>query len=357
MKSIINKKNVDTTKQPLFFGEDLNLQRYDKFRYKKLFDLFEQQLSFFWRPQEVDLSGKEKNDFMSLTDHEKFIFTKNLSYQILLDSVQGRGISHLLGDCSNPEFEAYCKAWEFFETIHSYSYTHIIKNVYPNPSQVFDEILTDKEVQKRTSSVTQYYDDLINSMGDESIDDRKRKLYLTLVSINILEGIRFYVSFACAYAMAQNKKMEGNAKIISLINRDENLHLAFTQTVLKILRDNKDEGFQHIIKDTEETVIGMFENAAKEEMEWAAYLFKDGSMLGLNEQILVQYMRYLTNKRMRAMGLTAIFPDSPNPINWIQNWTESKRVQNAPQQTEIQSYKIGSFSQNMDDIKTDEFSF
>ena len=357
MKSIINKKNVDITKQPMFFGEDLNLQRYDKFKYKKLFDLFQQQLSFFWRPEEVDLSGKEKNDFISLTDHEKFIFTKNLSYQILLDSVQGRGISHLLQDCSNPEFEAFAKSWEFFETIHSYSYTYIIKNVYANPSDVFDQILTDKEVLKRTTSVTKYYDDLINSVSDKDINSKKKKLYLTLVSINILEGIRFYVSFACSYAMAQNKKMEGNAKIISLINRDENLHLAFTQLILKYLRDSKDEGFQHIIKECEGTVTKMFEDAAKEEMEWAAYLFKDGSILGLNEKILVQYMKHLTNKRMRTLGLTPAFEDTPNPINWIQNWTESKRVQVAPQESEIESYKIGSFSQNINDVDVDEFDF
>ena len=357
MKSIINKKTIDTTKQPLFFGEGLNLQRYDKCRYKKLFDLFQQQLSFFWRPEEVDLSGKEKNDFLSLTEHEKFIFTKNLSYQILLDSVQGRGISHLLNDCSNPEFEAFARAWEFSETVHSYSYTYIIKNVYADPSDIFDGILLDKEVLKRTTSVTKYYDDLINSIGDKDVNSRKRKLYLTLVSINILEGIRFYVSFACSYAMAQNKKMEGNAKIISLINRDENLHLAFTQNVLKYLRDNKSEGFQPIVKECEETVVKMFEDAAKEEMEWAAYLFKDGSILGLNEQILVQYMKHLTNKRMRAVGVKPIFPDTTNPINWIQNWTESKRVQNAPQETEIESYKIGSFEQDMSDMDVGDFKF
>lgn len=357
MKSIVNTKKFDSVKQPLFFGEGLSLQRYDKFRYKKLFDLFEQQLSFFWSPKEVDLSGKEKNDFLSLTDHEKFIFTKNLSYQILLDSVQGRGISHLLTDCSNPEFEAFAKSWEFFETLHSYSYTHIIKNVYPDPSVVYDEILTDKEVLKRTTSVTKYYDDLINSIDEKNIDSRKKRLYLTLVSINILEGVRFYVSFACAYAMAQNKKMEGNAKIISLINRDENLHLAFTQNVLKYLRDNKDEGFQPIIKECEQTVVQMFEDAAKEEMEWAAYLFKDGSILGLNEQILVQYMKYLTNKRMKAVGIKPAFPDTTNPINWIQNWTESKRVQIAPQQAELQSYKIGSFDQDMSDMDVNDFKF
>ena len=205
MKSIINKTNVDSTREPLFFGQPLNLQRYDRFRYKKLFDLFQQQLSFFWRPEEVDLSGKEKNDFMSLTDHEKFIFTKNLSYQTLLDSVQGRGIGHLLTDCSNPELEAFARAWEFSETVHSYSYTYIVKNVYANPSVIFDEILTDPEVLARASSVTKHYDELISSLG-KSVDERKKALYLTLISINILEGIRFYVSFACNYALAQTKR-------------------------------------------------------------------------------------------------------------------------------------------------------
>jgi len=356
MKSIINKKNVDTTLQPLFFGEGLNLQRYDKFRYKKLFDLFQQQLSFFWRPEEVDLSGREKNDFISLTDHEKFIFTKNLSYQTLLDSIQGRGISHLLADCSNPEFEAFARAWEFSETIHSYSYTYIVKNVYANPSEVFDNILTDKEVLKRASSATEHYDKLINSLGSSEYD-RKKALYLTLVSINILEGIRFYVSFACNYALAQNKKMEGSAKIISLINRDENLHLAFTQIVLKTLRDQEDEGFKHIVDDCQDTVIQMYKDAGEEEMAWAGYLFKDGSILGLNEKILVQYMQHLTNKRMRSIGLPPVFADTPNPINWIQNWTESKRVQIAPQESEIESYKIGSFEQDIDSIDTKEFDF
>lgn len=354
MKLIINNKNIDTTKEPLFFGEDLNLQRYDNPKYKKLFELFLQQLSFFWRPEEVSVQ-KDRADFLDLSDVEKFIFTKNLSYQILLDSVQGRGISHLLEDCSNPELEAFAKAWEFSETVHSYSYTYIIKNIYFNPSEIFDQILLDPEVQKRTSSVTRYYNKLIESFCSDDLKDKKKQLYLTLVSINILEGIRFYVSFACSYAMAQNKKMEGNAKIISLINRDENLHLAFTQTVLKKLRTEKSEGFVEIAKECEDIVIKMFEDAAKEEIEWAEYLFKDGSILGLNCEILVQYMKHLTNRRMKALGIKPLFEDTPNPINWIQNWTESKQVQIAPQESEIESYVIGSFSQDMDNIDFGDF--
>lgn len=355
-KQIINIENVDTTKEPLFFGKGLNLQRYDRQRYKKIYDLFLQHLSFFWRPEEVSLE-KERADFEKLTDHQKFIFTKNLGYQILLDSVQSRGISHLLEDCSNPELEAFAKTWEFFETLHSYSYTYIIKNVYPNPSEVFDNILTDPEIIKRTTSVTKYYDDLINSVPEDNLKDRKKKLYLTLVSINILEGIRFYVSFACSYCFAQNKTMEGNAKIISLINRDENLHLAFTQNILKYLKNEDSEGFIDIVDECQPIVEKMFKDAAEEEMEWARYLFKDGSMLGLNDEILIQYMKHLCNKRSKAVGIGNVFEETPNPILWIKNWTESKHVQVAPQETQIETYKVGSFKQDTSETDFSDFSF
>lgn len=355
-KQIINIENVDTTKEPLFFGKGLNLQRYDRQRYKKIYDLFLQHLSFFWRPEEVSLE-KERADFEKLTDHQKFIFTKNLGYQILLDSVQSRGISHLLEDCSNPELEAFAKTWEFFETLHSYSYTYIIKNVYPNPSEVFDNILTDPEIIKRTTSVTKYYDDLINSVPEDNLKDRKKKLYLTLVSINILEGIRFYVSFACSYCFAQNKTMEGNAKIISLINRDENLHLAFTQNILKYLKNEDSEGFTEIVTECQPIVEKMFKDAAEEEMEWARYLFKDGSMLGLNDEILIQYMKHLCNKRSKAVGIGNVFEETPNPILWIKNWTESKHVQVAPQETQIETYKVGSFKQDTSETDFSDFSF
>lgn len=360
MKSILNtNQDLDFTKSPLFFGNDggLSIQRYDKFRYEKIFNMFKQHISYFWRPEEINLS-KDRSDFQSLTEHEKFIFTKNLGYQILLDSVQSRGISNLLENCSNQEVELFAKTWEFFETIHSYSYTYIIKNIYSNPSEVFDSIMNDKEILKRASSVTYYYDQLINSIPDESEYDKKKKLYLTIVSINILEGIRFYVSFACSYCFAQNKKMEGNAKIISLINRDENLHMGFSSFLLKTMRDEWGEGFQKIVQDCESIVIKMYEDAANEEMEWANYLFKDGSMIGLNAEILTQYMKWLTNNRMKIIGLPPIFDKIQNPISWINQWTGgSTQVQNSPQQTQIQSYISGSFKQDVDDESWDEFSF
>lgn len=355
MKNIINLREVDYTKEPLFFGAELSIQRYDKFRYEKIFNMFKQHISYFWRPEEVNLS-KDRADFNSLTDHERFIFTKNLGYQILLDSVQSRGISHLLEDCSSPESELFAKTWEFFETLHSYSYTYIIKNIYPNPSDVFDTILKDDEILKRTTSVTKYYDELIDKIPNETIDDKKKKLYLTLVSINILEGIRFYVSFACSYCFAQNKKMEGNAKIISFINRDENLHMGFTTQILKYLADDPSEGFQHIVKECEPIVIQMYKDAASEEMEWAKYLFKDGAMIGLNAEILIQYMKWLTNNRLKAIRLNPIFDKAVNPINWITNWTESKSIQEAPQETEKESYVVGSFQQLEENESFDEFS-
>jgi ribonucleoside-diphosphate reductase beta chain len=354
-KSIINLNQVDFLKEPLFFGQPLNIQRYDSFKYPNIFELFKKQIGFFWRPEEVNLGSKEKADYTSLTPHEQFIFTKNLGYQILLDSVQSRGISHLLEDCSNPELEAFAKSWEFFETIHSYSYTYIIKNIYPNPGEIFDQILVDEEILKRTSSVTHYYDNLINSIPEDSIDARKKKLYLTLMSINILEGIRFYVSFACSYSFAENKKMEGNAKIISLINRDENLHLGFTQFILRKLQEDPSEGFQHIVEECKEIVIQMFKDAAEEEMEWAKYLFKDGAMLGLNETILCEYMKWLTNTRMKALKLEPIFEKVNNPIPWINSWTDSKSVQVAPQETAIESYVVGSYKQDIDETDFSEF--
>ena len=353
MKTIINHSKVDFTKQPMFFGEGLNIQRYDVFKYKKFFDLFKEQMSFFWRPEEVSLM-KDISDYKNLSTVEQQIFTKNLLYQTLLDSVQARGIPYISELTSLPEIEAACSAWQFMEQIHSYSYTYIIKNIYANPGDIFDSAMEDQEIMKRATSVTKYYNDLIASYGD-SLEDRKRKLYLTLVSINILEGVRFYVSFACSYCFAQNKSMEGNAKILGFINRDENLHLAFTQNMLKILRTDATEGFVEIANELEPVVLKMYEDAANEEIEWANYLFKDGSMLGLNAEILTTYMKYLTNKRLSGIGAKHIFGKVENPISWIKNWTDSKEVQVAPQETELSSYKVGSIKNDLNKVNFSKF--
>ena len=354
-RGLINlKTDVDFTKQPLFFGEPLNIERYDKFRYHNIYKMAEQQIESFWRPNEIDTTNDRK-DFKKLLDYQKEIFTNNLKYQILLDSVQSRGIPHLVQHLSNPETEAFCSWWAAFETLHSQSYTHIIKEVYSKPSEVLDHVMDNEEIIKRTVSVTKYYDDLIDSFGDSEIELRK-KLLLTLVSINILEGIRFYVSFACSWAFGEDNKMEGNAKIISLIARDENLHLGFTQFVLRQLKNNEEEGFTEIWKELEPTIIKMYEDAANEEMQWAKYLFRNGSLMGLNAEILTEFMKYLTNSRMKAIEIKPIFEKTRNPIPWINNWLDNKR-QPAPQETEITSYNVGAIKSDLNDSDFSSFSF
>ncbi len=351
--NIINTQELDHTKQPLFFGEGLGLQRYDTFRYKKYYDSFLNQLSAFWRPEEIDITN-DAAQFKQLPGQEKHIFTENLGFQTLLDSVQTRGIPNLLRNCSNLEFEACANAWMFFEQIHSYSYTYIIKNIYSNPSEVFDSFSQNEDIINRVSGVTKYYDKYIDSLGS-SVDEQKEALYLTLVSINILEGIRFYVSFACSFAFAERGQMEGNAKIISLIQRDEQKHLAITQNTLNYLRKEAGEGFQHIVKKCEPIVRKMYEDSANEEIQWANYLFKDGGMLGLNADILTKFMFWLTNKRMKAIGLTPLNDVNKNPLNWMNSWINSRAVQVAPQETENESYQVGAVKQDASELNLGDF--
>lgn len=352
MKTILNKKNVDYSKQPLFLGEDLALQRYDKFKYPVFFDLFKKQMEFFWRPEEIELK-KDRNDFKDdnvMSENERFIFTSNLKYQTMMDSVICRGVPTLLEYVSSPELEACMKTWEFFEQIHSYSYTYIIKNVYNDPSEVLDSCLTDKEILKRADVAIKEYDALSNLTKKGSTKDLKKQIYLTLVSINILEAVRFYVSFICAFAFAENKKMVGNADIVKLIKRDEALHLYNTQEILKILHSVEDEGFTQVAKECEELACGMFDSAAREEKQWASYLFKDGSIIGLNETVMHQYIDWLCQSRRKVIGLP-YETGLKNPISgWTEPWLNSEAVQVAPQEHEITSYKIGASKNDLDDM-------
>ena len=354
-----NRNTFDTFSQPMFFGEHVNVSRYDTQKYKIFEQLIEKQLSFFWRPEEVDLSTDRK-DFANLPEHEKHIFLSNLKYQTLLDSIQGRSPNvALLPIVSLPELETWIETWSFSETIHSRSYTHIIRNVISDPAAVFDDIVSNEYITKRAESVTKYYDDLIEGVtyyqnlgeGKHEINgeifeinlrELKRKLYLTVASVNVLEAIRFYVSFACSFAFAERAKMEGNAKIIKLIARDEALHLTGTQHMLQIWALGKDDPeMGEITKECREEVINIFREAAEQEKEWAQYLFKDGSMIGLNKDILCQYVEYITNQRLAAIGLDSIFPTKQNPLPWINAWLVSDNVQVAPQEAEISSYLVG----------------
>ena len=366
--TVFNTDQVDTTKGQMFFGAPLGVQRYDKFKYPIFDKLTQNQLGFFWRPEEVSLQ-KDRADYQTLREEQKHIFTSNLKYQILLDSVQGRGPGMAFSPyCALPELEGAMNVWQFMEMIHSRSYTYIIKNVYPDPAEVFDTILDDDKILARAKSVTAAYDDFINmahqydqsnwwrpewknASYNASYEERelKRKLYLAVSNVNILEGIRFYVSFACSFAFGELKLMEGSAKIISLIARDENQHTVLTQQMIKAWQKGDDPVMLQIMKEEEQTVINMFANAVSEEKEWAQYLFKDGTMIGLNDKLLVKYVEWIANKRMRAIGLTPIY-DAPirnNPLPWTEHWISSKGLQVAPQETEVESYVVGGIKQDM----------
>mgnify|MGYP001766241044 CR=1 FL=1 len=360
--NVLNRN--DHTKAKMFFDDSVTIARYDKQKYPFLEKLTEKQLGFFWRPEEVDVY-RDSKDFKALTVHEQHIFTSNLKRQILLDSVQGRAPTAAFGPiCSLPELETWIQTWTFNETIHSRSYTHIIRNVYSDPSVVFDEMMDIIEIVDCAKDISKYYDELIyfnnvmiaipKTYEESPIGqyNHKKTLWFALNSVNVLEGIRFYVSFACSWAFAELKKMEGNAKIIKLIARDENLHLAGTQQILKFL-PNDDPDFIKIREETKDECVNMFVSAVEQEKTWAKYLFKDGSMIGLNETLLIDYIEWIANKRMSAIGLPTIYKGGSNPLPWTQKWISGAEVQVAPQQVELSSYIIGGVKR---DVTEDTFN-
>ena len=371
--TVLNTQQVDSKKQPMFFGAPQGIQRYDSYKYPVFDKLTQQQLGFFWRPEEISLQ-KDRSDYPTLRPEQRHIYTSNLKYQIMLDSVQGRapGMA-FIPYCSLPELEACMTVWGFMEMIHSRSYTYIIKNIYSDPSEVFDTILNNDKILERASSVTGTYDDFINSAqlyGNSNLwihaqegagnarEERlelKRKLYRAVANVNILEGIRFYVSFACSFAFGELKLMEGSAKIISLIARDENQHLVITQNILNKWNEGDDPEMQQIAKEEEGWVRSAFKNCVNEEKRWAEYLFKDGSMIGLNDKLLWNYVEWIANRRMKAIGLKPEYdiPAKNNPLPWTDHWLNSKSVQMAPQEVEISSYVVGGIKQ---DMKSNNFS-
>ena len=336
--------------QPLFLGKDLGVQRYDMLKYPVFKKLDSKQMENFWRPEEVELK-KDRADFQTLTDNEKFIFTSNLKYQTMLDSVICRGVPTLLEYVTNSELEACLMTWQFFEKIHSQSYSYIIQNVYADSREIFDGIYEDKEIMKRANSAIEDYNNLMGMATETSkLSEVKKQIYMTIVSINILEAVRFYVSFVCSFAFAENKKMVGNADIIKLIKRDEALHLTNTQEILKILHAEESEGFTKTAEQCQDAAVELFERAAAEEKEWATYLFKDGSIIGLNETVLHQYIDWLCMSRRKTIGLP-YENTGKNPIaGWTQAWMQSESVQVAPQEHEITSYKIGASKNDLDDM-------
>ena len=368
--STFNQNKNNQLEEPIFLGQSVNLSRFDQQKYEIFEKLAEKSLSFFWQPAEIDLT-RDRVDFANLSEHERHIFLSNLKYQSLLDSVQGRSPNiALLPIISIPELEALTEIWSFFEVIHSRSYTHIIRNIVNEPHLIFDDIIENEEILKRAKDIAFYYDDLIeysqwyNLLGEGkhqingkvmevSVQELKKKLILCLISINALEGIRFYVSFACSFGFAERKLMEGNAKIIKLIARDEAIHLTTTQTILNLFRNFKDDvDMSRWLYELEPEIIKIYQTVADQEKEWAKYLFKDGSMVGLNETILAEYVEYMTDLRMQAIGLPAIFDRKNNPLPWMSNWLSSDAYQPSPQETELSSYLVGQIDAS---LEADEF--
>jgi len=371
--STFSQNKNDQLKEPMFFGQSVNVARFDQQKYDIFEKLIEKQLSFFWRPEEVDVS-RDRIDYQALPDHEKHIFISNLKYQTLLDSIQGRSPNvALLPLISIPELETWIETWAFSETIHSRSYTHIIRNIVNDPAVVFDDIVTNQQILARAQDISQYYDDLIEMTsywhllgeGTHQVNGKsvtvslralKKQLYICLMSVNALEAIRFYVSFACSFAFAERELMEGNAKIIKLIARDEALHLTGTQHMLNLLRTGEDDPeMKEIAAECREECFELFKKAALQEKEWAEYLFSGGSMIGLNKDILCQYIEYITNIRMQAVGLDLPFETRSNPTPWINAWLVSDNVQVAPQEVEVSSYLVGQIDSEVGENDFDDF--
>lgn len=333
MKTVLNKANVDALKNPLFLGEPLSLQRYDRIKYPKLDELYDQQCTFFWRPTEIALS-KDAADYHKLADEERFVFDSNIRFQTTVDSMLSRSIHQLRTHVTNTELEACMGAWAFFEDIHSRSYTYLLQNVHTNASRFFDSVMEDKEIVKRAHAISSKYDELL---GDPK--DLRQCIFDALLVTQITEGLTFYVSFACSFYFGYRGKMEGNAAIINLIARDENLHVAITQNVMKYLRDNKDEGFQDIVEKSEDKVYEAYTIAVQAEKDWADYLFSKGNLVGLTSDSLKQYVEWLANNRLSSLGYKRIFGTKTNPLaGWLDGFYDSKKNQIAPQEVQGTSY-------------------
>lgn len=382
MSTVFNTSPVNILTEPMFFGSGLGLARYDIQRHRVFEELIEKSLSFFWRPEEVNLM-MDAAQFNKLPQYQQDIFTNNLKYQSLLDSIQGRAPSAVLMSLiSDPSLDTWVATWTFSETIHSRSYTHIMRNLYTDPSKVFDEIVLDEAIMKRAESIGRYYDDVLiktryweNAKADieyqkeinadeDVIEDAiehetywkrelMKSLYLCLHVINALEAIRFYVSFACTFNFHKNMEiMEGNAKIMKFIARDEQLHLKGTQYIIRQLQLGTDgDEWVKIAQECEQEAVDIFMEVNRQEKDWAVHLFKDGDVPGLNTNSMWSFIDYLTVSRMKQCGLPCPITDAPvkHPYPWIREYLNSDNVQSAPQEVELSSYLVAQIDNDVDD--------
>jgi ribonucleoside-diphosphate reductase beta chain len=333
----------------------VTIQRFEEVKYNKIADFEKTARGFFWVPEEVSLT-KDAQDFKDSSDAVKHIFTSNLLRQTALDSLQGRGPSQIFTPVvSLPELEALVYNWTFFETnIHSRSYSHIIRNIYNVPKEVFNTIHDTQEIVNMASSVGKYYDKLhqincaVECNGDIDEKDHVKAIYLALHASYALEAFRFMVSFATSLAMVENKIFIGNGNIISLILQDELLHKGWTAYIInQVVKE--DSRFAQVAKACEAEVLQIYKDVIAEEKAWADYLFQKGPVIGLNANILKDFVDYTAVGALKDIGIKYWSPaPKSTPIPWFNKHSDTSKKQSALQETESTSYVIGVMSDHVD---------
>jgi ribonucleoside-diphosphate reductase beta chain len=333
----------------------VTIQRFEEVKYKKIADFDTTARGFFWQPEEVSLT-KDSNDFKEASDAVKHIFTSNLLRQTALDSLQGRGPTQVFTPvCSLPEVEALMYNWGFFETnIHSKSYSHIIRNIYNVTKDVFNTIHDTKEIVDMASSIGLYYDKLhvINCRKEigEKIDEQEhvKAIYLALHASYGLEAFRFMVSFATSLAMVENKIFIGNGNIISLILQDELLHKGWTAYLInQVVKE--DPRFARAAQECQADVIQIYKDVIAEEKAWADYLFKLGPVIGLNANILKDFVDYTAVGALKDIGIKYWNPHPKStPIPWFNKHSDTSKKQTALQESESTNYVIGVMGEGID---------
>ena len=333
----------------------VTIQRFEEVKYKKIADFEATARGFFWQPEEISLT-KDSNDFKDASDAVKHIFTSNLLRQTALDSLQGRAPSQVFTPVvSLPELEALIYNWSFFETnIHSKSYSHIIRNIYNVPKEVFNTIHDTQEIINMASSVGKYYEDLhrINCAKElgqpvEEIEHVKA-IWMALHASYALEAFRFMVSFATSLAMVENKIFIGNGNIISLILQDELLHKGWTAYIInQVIKD--DSRFASIKQECEGEVYALYADVIREEKSWADYLFNKGPVIGLNANVLKDFVDYTAVGALKEIGIK-YQGNSPKstPIPWFTKHVDTSKKQSALQETESTNYVLGVMSEQLD---------
>ncbi len=333
----------------------VTIQRFEEVKYNKIADFEKTARGFFWVPEEISLT-KDAGDFKDASDAVKHIFTSNLLRQTALDSLQGRGPSQIFTPViSLPELEALVYNWTFFETnIHSRSYSHIIRNIYNVPKEVFNTIHDTKEIVDMASSVGKYYDDLhqINCAKESgqpvTEEEHVKAIYLALHASYALEAFRFMVSFATSLAMVENKIFIGNGNIISLILQDELLHKGWTAFLInQVIKE--DPRFAKAAQDCQEEVLQIYRDVIQEEKAWADYLFMKGPVIGLNANILKDFVDYTAVSALKDIGIKYWNPaPKTTPIPWFNKHSDTSKKQTALQENESTNYVIGVMSDQLD---------